>query len=55
MCDMVSSVGLADCEAIALMGHNSVESTARPRNRNFPQTCWMNFLPCLSREGAVEA
>ena len=51
---MVSCVGCADWEAMALMGQRRVESTARPRNRNFPHTCWTNFLPCLSKGGAVD-
>ena len=50
---MVSSVGFADCEAMALIGHSSVLSTALPKNRNFPHTCWMNFLPFLSNGGDV--
>ena len=50
----MSYVGLDDCEAIALIGHNSVLSTARPRNKKFPQTCWMNFLPLMSISGAVD-
>ena len=32
---MVSSVGCADCEAMALMGQRSVGLTARPRKRIF--------------------
>ena len=50
----MSSNGVAYCESIALIGHNTVLSTACPRNRNFPQTCWMNFLPFLLRSGAVD-
>ena len=38
-------MGSADCEAIALIGANNVLFTARPRKRNFPQTCCTNFLP----------
>ena len=45
---------MADCDAIALIGHNNVASTARPKNKNFPHTCWMNFLPAASSTGAVE-
>jgi hypothetical protein len=48
----VSVVGAADCDAIALMGHSSVLSTARPRNRNLPHTCWMNFFVLASTGGA---
>ena len=44
-------VGLADCEAMALMGQRSVGSTARPRKSNILQTSWMNFLPFLSSGG----
>ena len=40
--------------AIALIGHNNVASTARPKNKNFPHTCWMIFLPAASNNGAVE-
>ena len=54
MCFIVSSVGLVECKAIALVGHNSVLSTARPRNKKFPQTCWMNFLPLMSISGAFD-
>ena len=52
-CFIVSSIGLNDCEAIALIGYNGVMSTACPRNKNFPHTCCMNFLPFLSSSGAV--
>ena len=50
----LSIVGFRDWEAMALMGQRSVGSTARPRNRNLPQTCWINFLPFWSRGGDVE-
>ena len=43
--------GLADWDAMALMGHKRVGSTARPRKINLPQTFWMNFLPLESRGG----
>ena len=33
VCFIVSSVGFDDCDAIALMGHNNVLSTALPRNK----------------------
>ena len=55
MCDSMSCVGLADCEAMALMGQSRVGLTARPRKRNCPQTCWMKFLPFLSSGGDFEA
>ena len=45
---------VADCEAIALIGHTKVLYNARPRNKNLPHTCWMNFLPFLLRSGAVD-
>ena len=48
VCPIVSLVGFDACDAIALMGHSSVLSTARPKNRKLPHTCWMNFLPYLS-------
>ena len=48
----VSVVGADDCDAMALMGQSSVLSTARPRNRNMPHTCWMNFLVLASTSGA---
>ncbi len=36
---------------MALIGQNSVLSTALPRNKNFPHTCWMIFLVFLSTGG----
>ena len=51
----MSSVGADDCDAIALIGQRSVGSTALPKKRNFPHTCCMNFLPCLSSGGACDA
>eukprot|EP00956_Cyclotella_meneghiniana_P001076 scaffold1265_cov38-Cyclotella_meneghiniana.AAC.3 len=48
---VAGTVGSDDCDAIALIGANSVLSTARPRNRNFPHTCWTNFLPLASNFG----
>ena len=47
-------VGLANCETMALMGQRSVGLLVRPRKRNFLQTCWMNFLPFVSRGGDLE-
>ena len=47
-------MGAADCEAMALMGHKSVESTALPKKRNLPHTCCMYFLPFLSNGGACD-
>ena len=49
----MSVVGAEDWEAMALSGTSRVLSTAL-QNKNFPQTCWMNFFPWLSRRGAVE-
>ena len=49
------SVGFADCDAMALIEHKRVLSTARPRNRNFPHTCWMNFFVLASTNGDVAA
>ncbi len=43
-------MGFSDCDAMALIGHSSVLSTARPRNRNFPHTCWMNFFVLASTD-----
>jgi hypothetical protein len=51
----VFSVGFADCDAMALIGHRRVLSTARPRNRNFPHTCWMNFFDLESTVGDFTA
>ena len=48
VCSIVSSVGFAACDGIALMGHRSELSTTCPKNKNLPHTCWMHFLPCLS-------
>ena len=47
-------MGVANCNAIALIGHSNGALTARPKNKNFPHTCWMNFLPAASSNGAVE-
>ena len=52
---MVSTVVLADCDAMVLIGHMSVLSTILPRKRFFPHTCWMNFFPFAPNGGAVEA
>ena len=52
---MVSSVGLADCDVVAMIGHRSVMATALPRKRNFLHTCWVNFFPFASNGGTVEA
>ena len=51
----MSSVGFADYNAMALMGHSNVLLTARPRNSFFPHTCWTNFLPFLSGGGDVDS
>ena len=39
VCFIVSLVGLTDWDAMALIGHISVLSTALPRNKKFPHTC----------------
>ena len=51
----MTSVGFADCDAMALMGQSNVLSIDRPRKRNFPHTFWMNFLPFLSSGGGVDS
>ena len=38
-------VGFAACDAMALISTRSVLSTAWPRKRNLPQTCWMKCFP----------
>ncbi len=48
----MSSVGLDDCNAIALIGQRMVLSTALPRNKNLLHTCWMKRLALLSNSGA---
>ncbi len=44
-------MGFADCDAMALIGHSSVLSTACPRKRIFLRTCWMNFFVLASTDG----
>ena len=39
---------------MALIGHRSVLSTALPRNKKFPQTCWVNFFLFLSSSGDAD-
>ena len=51
----VSSVGAADWDAIALMGHSNVLLTALPRKKNLPHTCCMNFFVFASTGAAVDA
>ncbi len=51
----MSVVGLDDCNAMALIGQRRVLSTALPKNRNFPHTCWMNRLALLSNKGAFDS
>ena len=51
---IVSSVGLEDCAASALIGHNRVMLTALPRYRNLPHNCQMKCFPCASNGGAVD-
>ena len=54
VCLIVSSVGVADCDVMALIEHIIVLSTALPRNKHFSQTCWINFFPFLSSSGAAD-
>ncbi len=51
----MSSVGLDDCDAMALVGQRKVLSTALPRNKNLSHTCWMNHLALLSNSGAFDS
>jgi hypothetical protein len=51
----VSSVGLDDCKAMALLGQRRVLSTALWRNENLLHTCWMNCLALLSNNGAFDS
>ncbi len=44
---IVSSVGLDDCAASALIGHNRVLSIALPRKRNFTQLLNEMFSLCI--------
>jgi hypothetical protein len=48
-------VGLDDFDAMALIGQSRVLSTALPRNKNLPHTCWMNRLALLSNSGAFNS
>ena len=49
---IVSSVGLEDCAARALIGHRRALLAERPKNRNLPHSCCMNFLRFESSGGA---
>ncbi len=51
----MSSVGLDDCNAMALIGQRRVLYTALPRNKNLPHTCWMNRLALLSNSGIFDS
>jgi hypothetical protein len=51
----VSSVGLDDCDAIALIRQRREQSTALPRNKNLPHTCWMSRLALSSTSGAFNS
>ncbi len=51
----MSSVGLDDCKAMTLIGQRRVLSTALPRNKNLPHTCWMKRLALTSNNGAVDS
>ncbi len=50
----MSSVGLDDCNAMALIGKSRVLSTALPRNKNLPHTSWMNHLALSSNSGTFD-
>ncbi len=52
---IVFSVGFACWEASELRVGSSPPSTARARNRNTPQTSWINFFPALSRAGETSS
>ena len=54
VCFVVSSVGFEYCDAMALIGHNSVLSTAIPNENNLLHTRWMNLLTLASSIGAEE-
>ncbi len=51
----MSSVGVDDCDAMALIGQRRVLSTALPRNKNLLHTCWMNHLALSSNNGAFDS
>jgi hypothetical protein len=55
VCHIVSSVGLDDCNTMALIGQRRVLSTALPRNKNLPHTCWMNRLALSSNSGTFDS
>ena len=48
---IVSSVGLACSDAIALNAGSSLPLMARPMKRKTPVTSWMNLVPALSIVG----
>ncbi len=51
----MSSVGLDDCDAMALIGQRRVLSTALPRNKNLPHAYWMNCLALSSNSGVSDS
>ncbi len=51
----MSSVGLDDWDAVALIGQRRVLSTGLPRNKNLPHTCWMNRLALSSNSSAFDS
>ncbi len=51
----MSSVGLDDWDAMALIGQRRVLSTALPSNKNLPHTCWMKCLDLLTNSGAFNS
>ncbi len=51
----MSSLGLDDCDAMALIGQRRVLSTALPKNKNLPHTCWIKRLALSSKNGAFDS
>ncbi len=51
----MSSVGLGDCDAMALIEQRRVLSTALPRNKNLPHTCWINRLALSFNSGTFDS
>ena len=55
VCCIVYSAGLDDWDAMALIRQRRVLPTALPRNKNLPQTCWMNCLALSPSRGAFDS
>ncbi len=51
----MSSVALDDCNSMVLIGQRMVLSTALPRNKNLPHTCWMKCLALSSNSGTYDS